>query len=344
MFDDAMLDSSPAHTSVFQPHHWFLALSVGVGGFLAGFLLIPFVFLPLETKVLTMQAAILGTVLMFYALMLCYVYAEARRLRLRVWLWLCTALVLNLPGFFAFLVRSAMKTGNWKRAAVPAAYLLEAALISTLVLVPLIHTEALSKLVTARRLEPPLPPPGPARGRAAPSRPVATPRRSQQNVLITPPVIPRTITLFREELKPNEDVDRAFVPGAPNGWPGGTADGIPGSPFPGTSSPPPPVVRREPRAAAIRIGGDVAAARVICRPEPVYPELALKTRTQGTVRLEAIIGTEGTIQKLKVLSGHPLLVRAALEAVAHWRYQPALLNGEPVEVITDIEVKFTLDN
>ena len=115
MFDDALLDSSPARTPIFKTTYWFWALSVGIGGFLAGFLLIPFVFLQLETKVLAMQAAISGAVLMFYTLMLCYVYAEARRLRLRVWFWLCTTLVLNLPGFFAFLVCSAMKTGSWKR-------------------------------------------------------------------------------------------------------------------------------------------------------------------------------------------------------------------------------------
>ena len=130
----------------------------------------------------------------------------------------------------------------------------------------------------------------------------------------------------------------------PNDWPGGTADGIPGSPSPGNGPPPPPapVVHREPRAATTRIGGDVGA-RVIYRPEPVYPELARMTHTQGT-SLEAVISTNGTIQNLKVLSGHPLLVRAALEAVARWRYQPTLLNGEPVEVITDIDVNFTLNN
>jgi protein TonB len=65
-------------------------------------------------------------------------------------------------------------------------------------------------------------------------------------------------------------------------------------------------------------------------------------RIQGTVRLEAIIGTDGTIQQLKVLSGHPLLVKAAVEAVSRWRYQPTLLNGEPVEVVTDVDVNFTL--
>ena len=65
-------------------------------------------------------------------------------------------------------------------------------------------------------------------------------------------------------------------------------------------------------------------------------------RVQGTVRLEAVINTEGTVESLRVVSGPPLLVKAAFEAVSQWRYQPTLLNGEPVEVTTEIEVNFTL--
>jgi len=75
---------------------------------------------------------------------------------------------------------------------------------------------------------------------------------------------------------------------------------------------------------------------------PDYPPLARMARVQGTVRLEAVISTDGRIQNLRVLTGHPLLVNAALEAVARWRYQPTLLNGEPVEVVTEIDVNFTL--
>jgi protein TonB len=75
---------------------------------------------------------------------------------------------------------------------------------------------------------------------------------------------------------------------------------------------------------------------------PDYPPLARMARVQGTVRLEAVISTDGRIQDLRVLAGHPLLVNAALEAVARWRYQPTLLNGEPVEVVTEIHVNFAL--
>ena len=75
---------------------------------------------------------------------------------------------------------------------------------------------------------------------------------------------------------------------------------------------------------------------------PVYPPLAKQARIQGTVRLNAIISRDGTIQNLQLVSGHPLLAPAALAAVKQWVYEPTLLNGEPVEVVTVIDVNFTL--
>ena len=90
------------------------------------------------------------------------------------------------------------------------------------------------------------------------------------------------------------------------------------------------------------MGGVVSAARLIYQPKPEYPELARLARTQGAVEFEAIIGKDGSIEELKVVRGHPLLVKAAFEAVQQWRYQPTLLNGEPVEVLTEITVTFKL--
>jgi protein TonB len=79
------------------------------------------------------------------------------------------------------------------------------------------------------------------------------------------------------------------------------------------------------------------------RITPIYPPLARQTRISGTVRLHAIISKDGSIQQLEVMSGHPLLQQAALDAVRQWRYQPTLLNGEPVEVDTTIDVIFSLN-
>ena len=84
-------------------------------------------------------------------------------------------------------------------------------------------------------------------------------------------------------------------------------------------------------------------AETIYRPEPSYPPLARQARVSGTVQLEGVIGTDGRLKELRVVSGHPLLARAALEAVSQWVYKPTLLNGRPVEVIAPITVTFRLN-
>ncbi len=93
----------------------------------------------------------------------------------------------------------------------------------------------------------------------------------------------------------------------------------------------------------LRVGGNVQAARIINRVQPVYPKEAREERISGTVRLHVIVGKDGTIEQIEVVSGHPLLQQAAADAVRKWRYQPTLLNGEPVEVDTTIDIIFTLN-
>ena len=92
----------------------------------------------------------------------------------------------------------------------------------------------------------------------------------------------------------------------------------------------------------LKVGGNVQAANLLKKITPAYPALAKSARIQGTVRFTAIIGKDGTIQNLQLVSGHPMLVQSATEAVKQWVYKPTLLNGEPVEVITQIDVNFTL--
>jgi protein TonB len=106
---------------------------------------------------------------------------------------------------------------------------------------------------------------------------------------------------------------------------------------PGPPPPPPPVVKAEP----IRQGGKVQAANLIHQVNPVYPPLARQARVQGVVVMEAVISREGLIESLQVVTGHPLLNQAALDAVRQWKYRPTMLNGEPVEVITTVTVTFT---
>jgi TonB family protein len=92
----------------------------------------------------------------------------------------------------------------------------------------------------------------------------------------------------------------------------------------------------------VKIAEDVQAGRLIEKPAPEYPPLAKQARIQGDVVLRAIIGVRGNVQELVVISGHPLLVKAAMDVVRDWRYQPAQLNGQPIQVDTTITVPFVL--
>jgi len=110
-------------------------------------------------------------------------------------------------------------------------------------------------------------------------------------------------------------------------------------------APPPLPAITEPQPGAptrIKIGGAVQQAKLISQPHPIYPPDAKQARIQGVVKMSAIIGKDGTVQKIELISGHPLLAPAAMEAVQQWRYQTTLLNGQPVEVVTQIDVNFTL--
>jgi protein TonB len=93
----------------------------------------------------------------------------------------------------------------------------------------------------------------------------------------------------------------------------------------------------------VQVSTGVQAAKLIFGPKPPYPPLAKAARVQGTVKIAAIIATNGAIKDLHVIGGPPLLVKAALDAVQQWRYQPTLLSGMAVEVITEIDVNFTLN-
>lgn len=123
----------------------------------------------------------------------------------------------------------------------------------------------------------------------------------------------------------------------------GIPDGIVGSSLGSAPEPHPPVeVNKPDPPASIRIGGDVLAAKILGRVQPVYPQMARTARIEGVVRLLGVLNRDGRIESLQVISGHPLLVQAALEAVRQWTYSPTYLNGVPVEVQAPIEVRFTL--
>ncbi len=341
MLGDTLLDSSPSREPVLHGRHWLFTLAVGVAGFLLGYFGLPFAETP-ELKVLITQSSILGAVFFFFALMLCYVYADSRHLGLATWPWVVITFLLNVVGFIGYLIYSASKTGNWKRATLPIAYIIEVVVIGVMIIIPLIYTEALPKaqLMTFLAAPPPPPPPPPPPAAAPPK--VVVQRVSMADLMKAPTVIPKTIAKIKEQPLP-ANASVGVVGGVAGGVPGGQMGGVIGGIIGGMGAAPPPPPPKAQAPQRIRVGGQVEAAKLIYGPKPEYPPLAKMARIQGTVRLEALIAKDGTIKDLKVLNGHPLLVKAALSAVQQWRYQPTLLNGQPVEVETEIDVNFTLD-
>jgi protein TonB len=114
---------------------------------------------------------------------------------------------------------------------------------------------------------------------------------------------------------------------------------------PNLLAPPPPMPTQEthqPSVAPLRVGGDVQMAKLLRKVSPLYPQIAITARISGIVQLIGTIAKDGTIRNLQVISGHPILVQSAMEAVRQWVYKPTLLNGSPVEVIAPIQVSFTL--
>jgi len=223
-------------------------------------------------------------------------------------------------------------------------------LMGLLVILPMIYFDVLpAATLQSFLVAPPPPPPPPPPPAAAPPKVVKViPRQFDAGKLVTPKAIPKEIAQIREDELPPPSSGVAGVVGGVaggigGGSPGGVLGGILGG-IPSAAPPPPPPPKKEVAATPqrIRVGGNVQAAMLVSQQKPIYPPLAKQARISGTVELSAIIGKDGRVANLSVIKGHPLLVQAALDAVKNWIYKPTLLNGEPVEVSTTIDVNFTL--
>ena len=213
---------------------------------------------------------------------------------------------------------------------------LQALVVSVLLVLPILRPSGLPLL---RQLATPI-----SLGRPVPELPARPhgvsnlePSRPTIFVFHRPSAMPVDARPYEGDIsQPTIDVG-PYVPGAPRD--GGTK-GIPNL-FDGGTRPVVPVAAAPPVVHTVRLS-HMSEGDLIRKVQPVYPALARSARIQGTVLLQAVIGKQGNIEKLQVVSGHPMLVRAALEAVRQWRYRPYILNGDPVEVETQITVNFSL--
>lgn len=215
-------------------------------------------------------------------------------------------------------------------------FALQALAVGCLLLLPLFYTEGLPRLVLLAPLLATVPPPA------------APPVQSRHNLsstaqsnlmgsrLVAPLEVPPTVTMLTETTPPPPiDPSAAGVRhGIGDAQGRGTVlDSVPGADL--VLPPPPPAVHHPPVS-------HIMEGNLIYRVQPDYPALARQARIQGQVVLRAMISREGAIENLQVLSGHPMLAPAAVDAVRQWRYRPYVLNGEPVEVETQVTVNFVL--
>src|ERR1700692_4415831 len=213
-------------------------------------------------------------------------------------------------------------------------------LLGILILIPLIYTEALPKTQLMTFLVAPPPPPPP------PPPPAATPikvvKQIQTDIINAQPRPPtksqEKIQVIKEKEAPPPVSTMAGVVGGVPGAAGGQMGGVIG----GIINSTPIAVPKVATPQRVRVSQGVTQGLLLRKIQPAYPPLARQARIQGSVLLQAEISKDGAIQNLHLISGHPMLAPAAIEAVKQWKYKPYILNGEPVEVETQITVNFTL--
>lgn len=217
------------------------------------------------------------------------------------------------------------------------AFALQAAIVGVLLLVPLLFTEGLDLYkVSATMLvapPPPAPPPPPAvRVQAVvPKQALLHPQ------LTTPTVIPRKISVSA----PDAGAAAPMIADSDGGVPGGVAGGVLGGIGAGPAPPPPPAPSAKPHEPG-RIFSGMKEPALIYAPPLVYSPIARQAHIAGTVVIEAVIDEKGNVTQVHVVSGPPLLLDSALKAVAGRRYQPTILDGQPVSIRFDVKVEFRL--
>ncbi|HEV7674216.1 MAG TPA: TonB family protein [Candidatus Angelobacter sp.] len=211
--------------------------------------------------------------------------------------------------------------------------LVQLGLVGFLVLLPLIFTEALPKGQLTTWLVAPPPPPPPPPPAAPQIQHVQKVSEIVDGALRTPSKIPKKVQMIQQEEAPQQN--SGVVGGVVGGVPGGSSGGVIGGII-GSAAPPPKVATPQ----KLRVSSGVAEGLKTHDVQPTYPQMARIAHIQGDVLLQATISKSGVIENLRAVQGHPILIQAAMDAVKQWKYKPYILNGEPVEVETQIRVQF----
>jgi periplasmic protein TonB len=217
--------------------------------------------------------------------------------------------------------------------------------IAGLIIAPLYFTQSLDlKAFQTTWLVAPAPPPPPPPPAAPMIQRVikSVARLMEDGRMTAPAAIPKRVVMIKEEALPPESEGAGVVGGVPGGIPGGQAGGVLGGIIGTRNSmsaiaPPAPPVKR-----IVRIGGNLKPPRQMFAPPPDYPVIAKQAHIEGTVVIDAVIDEHGNVVQAHVLSGPALLIPAAMQAVVQWKYQPTVLNGEPISVAMHVEVHFVL--
>ena len=262
------------------------------------------------------------------------------------------------PVIFKDLPATFPEKDKYKKPSVIGSIVFHALLIFAVIIVPLLMPQTIPErelIVTlVSPIGPPPPPPPPPVEIPVITAPKAVQpqvRSVTPDVLIAPVAIPREVAKIVEE--PSIVPPVGVIGGVPGGMPGGIAGGVLGGvlasnvapppvlepPAPPPPPPPPPAEVAAP-VKPVRIGGVVKEPKVIKMVPPLYPPLASRARVGGLVVLEATLTAQGTVEEIRVISGHPLLIEAAIECVRQWQYEPTYLNGIPVPVILTAKVHF----
>jgi protein TonB len=217
-----------------------------------------------------------------------------------------------------------------------ASFAAQAVAAGVLFLLPLFYTQVLPQFQLVARLVAPSPPPAPETLRNARAN---TSNLSPDGRVIAPPSVPREIASVDERSAPPPvDIGGLTVLGGTGNSTARTGIlGSIGDRLNAIVPPPPPTPSAHPPRVSRVMEGNL-----IYRVQPQYPPLARQARIQGIVVLRAMISREGKIENVQIITGHPLLVKSAMDAVLQWRYRPYYLNNEPVEVETQVTVNFTL--